>query len=102
MAAPCSNWYEKLKVHPLCKQLKETNLQRTESGILNDAKSLIAVKNGDLFIWNSSSLNIIHCNLNSLLSEHEDAYTRFQVFMKYVGLNSCTKYYFFLYIQHVI
>lgn len=68
MAAPTEDWRDKLKVHPICKRLKDVASKIQHSEANGDAKSLLAVKNGDLFVWDSFSANVVHCNLKRLLS----------------------------------
>lgn len=68
MAAPTEDWRDKLKVHPICKRLKDIASKRHSSDATGDAKSLLAIKNGDLFVWDSFSANVVHCNLKTLLS----------------------------------
>ena len=67
MAAPTEDWRDKLKVHPICKRLKDVASKRHPSETNGEAKSLLAIKNGDLFVWDSFSANVVHCNLKCLL-----------------------------------
>lgn len=78
MAAPTMDWREKLKVHPICQRLKKNIGQNVQPDILGNAKGLIAVKNGDLFVWDSYSAQVLHCKLKNLLLDGIES--RFQVF----------------------
>ncbi|KAK7087821.1 nucleoporin 88-like [Littorina saxatilis] len=100
MAAPTEDWRDKLKVHPICKRLKDAAGNKYPYEVVGEAKSLLSIKNGDLFVWDSYSANIVHCNLKSLLSvsQKESADARFQVLMctdtprfdvEGLALNSC-------------
>ena len=81
MAASAEDWRDKLKVHPICKRLKEIVSKQSQYAATGDVKRLLAVKNGDLFVWDSYNSNIIHCNLKSLLSvsQPKDDHHSFQV-----------------------
>ncbi|XP_076453117.1 nucleoporin 88-like [Babylonia areolata] len=61
-------WRDKLKVHPICKRLKESFSKQSPHATVGHARSLVAIKNGDLFVWDSYNANIVHCNLKSLVS----------------------------------
>ncbi|KAK7505991.1 hypothetical protein BaRGS_00002713 [Batillaria attramentaria] len=102
MAAPIADWREKLKVHPLCQRLKEISDKEPQADGSGEAKSLLAVKNGDLFVWDSVSANVVYCNLKHLLSDSSSTETyHFQVLLctdvprfevKGLSLNSCSSH----------
>ncbi|KAL8573357.1 hypothetical protein ACOMHN_032819 [Nucella lapillus] len=77
-------WRDKLKVHPICKRLKESLSKQSPPATAGHAKSLLAIKNGDLFVWDSYNANILHCNLKSLVSvshQKDDSGNRYQILM---------------------
>lgn len=73
MAALTEDWRDKLKVHPICARLKESVRKTLSAEAAGDTKNLLTVRNGDLFVWDSFSANVLHCNLKSLLSVSRDS-----------------------------
>ena len=83
MAASTFDWRDQLLNHPICQRLKDVIAKSGSHEVAGETKSLLAVKNGDLYVWDNGSACVLHCNLKSLLSvSDQSAEQRFQVTVK--------------------
>lgn len=69
-------WRSLLNKHPLCKLLREHNDKQPKKKSHNDSKSLIAIKDGDLFIWDSYTAGVISFNLRNLVASESEEPSR--------------------------
>ncbi|CAG5129499.1 unnamed protein product [Candidula unifasciata] len=68
--AAAASWRSKLNSHPLVQQLKRKTTKSSLNKQNTDAKSLICVYGSDLYVWDVSEGQVLHCNLKTLV-EHD-------------------------------
>ena len=72
-------WRTCLNEHPFCKHLRENNAKDSNAKLQHDSKGLVAIQDGNLYVWDSYSAHLVHFNLKNLLPEAQERYRRFQV-----------------------
>ncbi|KAK6184474.1 hypothetical protein SNE40_006942 [Patella caerulea] len=66
--AAYSGWRSRLNNHQFCKQLRENNVKESRFKLASDAKQLIAVIDGDIYVWDASATHLIYFHLKTLLN----------------------------------
>ncbi|WAR02636.1 NUP88-like protein [Mya arenaria] len=76
--ASVDKWRTCLNEKSFCKKIREHNGKESIRKSKAEAKSLIAVNDNDLFIWDNASCHFYYFNLNNLTGENENK-NRFQI-----------------------
>lgn len=63
-------WRDQLNKHPVSKLLRENNAKESIFKHNIDTKSIFCTHGSNLFIWDASEGQILHCNLKTLSSQH--------------------------------
>ncbi|KAJ8312006.1 hypothetical protein KUTeg_009379 [Tegillarca granosa] len=79
--ASVDNWRTCLNDQTFCKHLRENNAKDSRQKISSESKSLAAVQDSDLYVWDSYLSQLIYFNLKHLLPDSHERQSQYQTLL---------------------